>query len=192
MTKNILKSVVLLQEQKYSFIKAIPRHLSNLNLNAKQNWKRHAAIVVNPWINHSHPVNRSAALQYHSLLLAAEQQSLQHNLLKHILASSDLNTRVKGIVAYEEYEAILRKLKDSHYSVSQETLETMAKMMSLKITAVFEGHPRLQHQHIEMQNRLLISAWQTSQELAANEGPGDFFSQLTKRVQHCWKYIYPL
>ncbi len=142
-------------------------------------------IMVNPWS--MAPLPRTlTALQHHSLLLAAQQQSLQHSLLKHILSCGDLNSRVRGIAAYEEYEALLRDLKTVQFQISLDELETAAEKMTTQIARIFDNHPRLQQHYSEIQRRLLQSSWHTMHDLLANENRTSPRHLQVKRVQHCW------
>lgn len=153
---------------------------------APQSLEHHRfAIQVNPWS--ITPLPRGlAALQHHSLLLAAQQQSLQHALLKHILACTDLNSRVRGIAAYEEYEALLREVKGCRFTISAEVLESISNEMSLRITKIFEDHPRLQQHYGELQRRILQASWHTMRELMADENRMSPHFLQVKRIQHCW------
>lgn len=160
--------------------------VSHLPLKSSSLPLRHSvSMQVNPWS--MTPLPRSlAALQHSSLLLAAQQQAVQHALLKHILSCSDLNSRVRGIAAYEEYEALLRGVKGSHYGMSLEELEVFSREICVRIEKIYDHHPRLQHHYSEMQRRILQAAWQTSRELHADENRiSPRFLQI-KRIQHCW------
>ncbi len=145
---------------------------------------------INPWL--TNPLSSApAAHQHHNLLLAAQQQSLQHTLLKHILASHDLNSRVRGIAAYEEYEALLRVLKDNQYAVSQDVFDTIVEQMCQKISAIFDNHPRHQQRYAELQRKILSAAWLVAKELTDDESKFSPHLVRIKKIQHCWLHYKP-
>lgn len=125
-------------------------------------------------------------MQHQHLLLAAQQQSIQHSLLKHILESADLNSRVRGIVAYEEYEAVLREIKNARYLLTAEQLDAAIIQMCKHIKKIYNDEEQKYKHLSEIQKRVIVSIWQTTRELMADENRDSPHFLRTKKIQHCW------
>ncbi|MFA6916378.1 MAG: hypothetical protein WC222_08270 [Parachlamydiales bacterium] len=141
-------------------------------------------IEPNPWLALP-PPKIIESIPYKILILEAQQQAIQHSLLKHILSCRDLNSRVKGIAAYERYEVLLRELKSGSYDVSRDRLETIYKEMKEQICHIYKDEHKRQT-YSDAQKRVVEALWNLEREFTQGNPHASTISLSIKKIHHCW------